>query len=269
MRGRRLLLLAVVALALSPAAQARDLLVCDDPNNLPFSNDRLEGFENRIVALIATDLDATVTYTWWAERRGFLRNTLKAGTCDLVPGIPTATKIVKVTPPYYRASYVFVTRTDGPDVRSFDDPALRTLKVGVQVIGNDHFSTPPAHALAGRGITENVHGFSVYGDYAQPNPPARILDAVLSHDVDVAAVWGPLAGYFTKRDRLPLRLIPVSPQVDGLKLSMVYDISMGVRLEDEALWHDVSAALDRHRSEVDAILAEYGVTGAASGLTMP
>ena len=116
--------------------------------------------------------------------------------------------MVKATIPYYRSTYVFVTRTDGPDIKSFDDPALRTLKVGVQIIGNDHFCTPPAHALADRGITDNVRGFSVYGDYAQPNPPARILDAVVDREVDVAAVWGPLAGYFIKHDTLPLRMTP-------------------------------------------------------------
>ncbi len=258
----RRLLLALAAVCLcSTAGQARELLVCDDPNNLPFSNDKLEGFENKIVALIAKDLGATVKYTWWAERRGFVRNTLKAGLCDLIPGIPTSMDLVKATIPYYRSTYVFVTRTDGPTVTSFDDPALRVLKVGVQVIGNDHFSTPPAHALADRGITDNVHGFSVYGDYAQPNPPARILDAVVGREVDVAAVWGPLAGYMTKHDHLPLRLTPVQPRVERSRVPMFYDISMGVRRDDEALWHEVNQSLFQHKAEIAAILNDYGVPG--------
>jgi mxaJ protein len=267
---RSLLCLGVVSVcALSFAVPAmtapRVLNVCDDPNNLPFSNDKQEGFENKIVDLVAKDLGATVTYTWWAERRGFVRHTLKAGSCDLIPGIPSTMDMVRATAPYYRSTYVFVTRQDGPIIKSFDDPALRSLKVGVQIIGNDHFSTPPAHALARRGITENVRGFSVYGDYSQPNPPARILDAVVSREVDVAAVWGPLAGFFTKRDKLPLRLTPVSPMIDGPNLPMVFDISMGVRREDGVLLREVGATLARHRGEIAAILADYGVPGADLG----
>ena len=167
----------------------RQLRVCADPNNLPFSNDRLEGFENKIAALIARDLNATVTYTWWAQRRGFLRNTLKAATCDLVIGIPSRVDAVLTTSPYYRSTYVFVYQKDtGPPVRSLDDPILRTVKIGVQLIGDDGTNTPPAHALAHRHIIQNVVGYSVYGDYAQANPTARIIEAVAQGAVDVAVV---------------------------------------------------------------------------------
>ena len=266
MRIIRLLVVATLATcSMSAVTVARELLVCDDPNNLPFSNDKLEGFENKIVELIAKDLDATVQYTWWAERRGFVRNTLKAGTCDLIPGIPSTMEMVRATAPYYRSVYVFVTRTDGPSVASFDDPALRTLKIGVQIIGNDHFNSPPAHAFARRGIIDNIRGYEVLGDYRQPNPPARILDAVVDREVDVATVWGPLAGYFTKHGNLPLRLVPVAPAIDGPNLSMVFDISMGVRREDGALWREVSAALTHHKAEIAAILADYGVPGVTLG----
>lgn len=260
MTALRTLTVGIAAACLtSVLAQARDLAVCDDPNNLPFSNEKQEGFENKIVDLIAKDLDANVRYTWWAERRGFVRNTLKAGSCDLVPGIPTAMDMVRPTLPYYRSTYVFVTRNDGPEVKSLDDEALHRLKIGVQLIGNDGFNTPPAHALARRGIIDNVRGYGVYGDYRRPNPPARILDAVVDREIDVATVWGPLAGYFVKRDGLPLRLAPVSPWIDGSKLPMVFDISMGVRRDDEGLWREVNDSLLRHRAEIDAILADYGV----------
>ena len=95
----------------SPAARAAaPLRVCADPNNLPYSNDRLEGFENRLAALVAADLRTTVQYTWWAQRRGFLRNTLNAGICDVVIGWPARMELVRTTRPYYRSTYVFVTR---------------------------------------------------------------------------------------------------------------------------------------------------------------
>jgi mxaJ protein len=258
----RLAALALLAVLLpAGGAGARELRVCADPNNLPFSNRAGKGFENKIVELLARDLGATVTYTWWAQRRGFFGNTLKAGLCDVVPGVPSAMEMVLTTAPYYRSAYVFVTRTkDGPAVRSLDDPALRTARIGVQLIGSDRANTPPVHALARRGIVENVRGFMVYGDYREPNPPARIVQAVADGDIDVAIVWGPLAGYFAQKQSVPLAVAPVAPQIDGpMMLPMAFDISMGVRSEDKALKGELDGALQRRRAEIGAILARYGV----------
>jgi mxaJ protein len=244
---------------LAPQVAARELRICADPNNLPFSNDRLEGFENAIAALVAQELHATPAYTWWAQRRGFIRNTLKAGACDLVPGVPSNMEMLRTTEPYYRSTYVFVTRPGEPTVRSFNDAALRSLRIGVQLIGDDGANTPPAHALARRGIVSNVRGYPVYGDYRQPNPPFRIVQAVADHEIDMAVVWGPLAGYVAKRVSPPLQITPVAPQFDGPQAPMAFDISMGVRKEDQALRNEVDAALDRRRPEIDAILADDGV----------
>ncbi|HVG45621.1 MAG TPA: quinoprotein dehydrogenase-associated putative ABC transporter substrate-binding protein, partial [Longimicrobium sp.] len=209
------LALGAAGCARADARPARELRVCADPNNLPFSNARGEGFENRIAELVARDLDARVRYTWWAQRRGFFRNTLRAHACDLVPGVPTSFELVLATRPYYRSTYVFVHRADAPfRVRSFDDPVLRRLRVGVQLVGDDYANTPPAHALARRGIIDNVRGYTVYGDYRQDNPPARIIEAVAHGEIDVAVAWGPLAGYFATRQGVPLEIVPVSPQID-------------------------------------------------------
>src|SRR6185437_14500366 len=105
--------------------------------NLPFSNSRGEGFENRLVQLVAAELHARVQYTWWAQRRGYVRNTLKDRRCDLWPGVATQVDMVATTRPYYRSTYVFLTRADRHlRIASFDDPALRRLKIGVQMVGN-------------------------------------------------------------------------------------------------------------------------------------
>ena len=243
-----------------PAPTHRALRVCADPNNLPFSNQRQEGFENRIAEIVARELDAKVEYTWWAQRRGFIRNTLRAGLCDLVPGVPTSFELVLVTRPYYRSTYVFVHRKDAPfTVRSFDDSVLRRLRIGVHYIGDDYANAPPAHALGNRGIVANVSGFSIYGDYSTPNPPAEIVRAVADNRIDVAVVWGPLAGYFARRQKVPLTIVPVSPQIDVPFLPFVYDISMGVRRDNPALKAEVEGALVRRRAEIDAVLDEYGV----------
>ncbi|HYX26285.1 MAG TPA: substrate-binding domain-containing protein [Thermoanaerobaculia bacterium] len=238
----------------------RELRVCADPNNLPFSNQRLEGFENRLAEIVARDLGASVRYTWWAQRRGFFRNTLKAGVCDVVLGVPASLQMVAPTRPYYRSTYVFVYRQDrGFQIRSFDDPALKRLRIGVQIVGNDYANTPPVHALAARGIVANVTGYTVYGDYTRPNPPARILDAVAAGEIDVAVVWGPLAGYFAPREPVALALVPVAPQIDLPFLPFVYDIAVGVRRGDERLRGEIDAVLERRRGEIDALLDRYGV----------
>jgi mxaJ protein len=249
----------VFSLALtSGAATARELRVCADPNNLPFSNDRLEGFENRIVDLIAAELQAEVTYTWWAQRRGFIRNTLRANACDLTAGTIAGLPMLASTKPYYRSTYVFVTRPDLPEITSFDDPALPSLRIGVHLIGDDGFNVPPAHALARRGMVENVRGYSLYGDYNEQNPPARLVDAVASGDIDVAVAWGPLGSYFAALQSPALTVTPVHPALDG-PLPMTFAISMGVRRDDARLKPDIEGVLQRRRSDIDAILDAFHV----------
>ena len=264
---RRALLSAAAVLVFMPAGlvalhaeKSRALRVCADPNNLPFSNKAGAGFENRLAEMLADDLDARLEYTWWPQRRGFVRNTLRAGTCDVVMGVPMSFELAMATRPYYRSTYVFVTRKDRAlDITSLDDPRLKRLRVGVTVIGDDYANSPPAHALARRGIVRNVTGFSIYGDYSQPNPPARLIDAVAAGDVDVAVAWGPMAGYFARAAKVPLALEPVTPAIDIPYLPFVFDISLGVRREDTALRDEIDAFLARRRPAIDSLLAHYGV----------
>jgi mxaJ protein len=245
---------------------ARELRVCADPNNLPFSNQRLQGFENQLADLIAQEMKVAVRYTWWAQRRGFIRSTLNAGLCDVVMGVPSSFELALVTRPYYRSTYVFLSRKDGgPSVRSFDDPVLHDLKIGVQIIGDDYANSPPAHALTQRGVIGNLIGYTVYGDYREDSPPARIVRAVADGEVDLAVVWGPLAGYFAPRQRVPLAMVPVSPQIDLPFLPFVYDISMGVRRGDTALQQKLDDILVRRKPDVDALLDRYGVPRVGRG----
>lgn len=249
-----------LAATAAPAAAARALRVCSDPNNLPFSNEARQGFENHIADVIGRDLNMPVQYTWWAQRRGFIRNTINAGLCDVVMGTPSSMDMLLTTRSYYRSTYVFVTRRDRHlGIRSFDDPRLRTLRIGVQLIGDDFANTPPAHALAKRGMVRNLVGYPVYGDYRQPNPPARIMDAVAKGAVDVAVVWGPLAGYFASRAPGTLELIPVSPQIDLPYLPFVFDIAMGVRRRDTTFRAQLDQVLERRKPMIDSILSAYHV----------
>jgi mxaJ protein len=244
----------MIFLLLAALTLPRELRVCSDPNNLPFSNDRGEGFENKIAELLARSLDAHLQYTWWAQRRGFLRNTLEAKSCDVVMGVPAQADNVLPTRPYYRSSYVFVWRRGGRAVRSLDDPALRGLRIGVPVVGDDGANPPPVHALGRRGIVDNVVGFSVYGDYASPNPPLRIMDALARRQIDVAVVWGPLAGSFAR----DVQIAPVTPSSDA-GLPFVFAISLGVRRGDVQRQRELDAVLVQRRAEVERILDAFRV----------
>jgi mxaJ protein len=255
-RSRSVFALAFVALtSLVDAHEPRTLRVCADPGDLPFSNRAQAGFENAIVGVVAKSLNARVEYVWWPQLRGFARKTLDNDTCDLWPGVPVGMDSMAVTQPYYRSSYVFVTRDDRHlDLRSFDDPRLGALVIGVQLIGNDATNTPPAHALARRGIAANVRGYMVYDVRAASSP---IVSAVADRTLDVAIVWGPTAGYFAKTSGVPLRLEP-TPSRDG-NLPMTFAISMGVRKDNIALRDEIDGAFTANKVAIGGILDQFGV----------
>ena len=246
----------------APAAASRPepLRVCADPNNLPFTNNRGEGFENRLAQLLARDLGARLEYVWWAQRRGFLRNTLNAGLCDVVMGFPTEIEMALTTRPYYRSTYVFVARRDRHlRIDSFDDARLKRLRIGVPMVGDDGANAPPAHALARRGMVKNLVHYSVFGDYRQDSPPSALIAAVARGDVDVAAAWGPLAGYFGARQPVPLDIVPVRSERDSPFLPFAFDMSMAVRRGDKARKAMLDAFIERRRGEIDALLSEFHV----------
>jgi mxaJ protein len=241
-------------------ASANAFRVCADPNNLPFSDSAGGGFENRIASLLAADFHQRLQYAWLPQRRGFVRNTLRAGLCDVVMGVPTSYQLTAATNAYYRSTYVFVTRAGGGiKVRSFDDRALRHLRIGVHMIGSDYASSPAILSLIRRGLGKQIVGYMIYGDYSQPHPPSALIDAVAKGDVDVAIAWGPLAGYFASRSKIPLELTPVSPIIDLPFTPYVFDIGMGVRRGDSTRLDALNAELARRRADIRRILDSYGV----------
>src|SRR5438128_6629721 len=226
--------------------------VCADPNNLPYSNERLGGFENKIVELIAREFGATPTFTWWPDRRGFIRNTLRANQCDVVIGVPNGYDQVRWTTPYYRSSYAFVFVKGGKfQVRSWDDDSLRRARIGVIA------ATPPADALIKKGLMGNVVAYRLTIDYTTEYP-GKIVDDVAAGKVDVAIVWGPLAGYFAKKAAVPLEVVVVPP-LEGVPVPFTYEISMGVRKRDNARQEQLEALLRKHEAQIVSILQEYGV----------
>lgn len=245
---------------LAESAVAEPLGVCADPNNLPYSNARQEGLENALAELVAGALGREgVRYAWHPQRRGFVRNTLEAGRCEVIMGVPGDYELAQPTAPYYRSTYVFVYRASADyEIGGLDDPRLRELKIGVHVVGDDYSSTPGAVALGRRGLVDNLVGYSVYGDYREPHPTSRLIEAVAAGEIDVAVAWGPLAGYFAPRQPVALRVVPVSPRVDG-DVPFTFAIAMAVRRGNEGLRARLDDVIHDRRQEIHALLEEYGV----------
>lgn len=250
---------ALIAALGGEAAERRVLRVGADSNNLPFSNARGEGFENKIAELVARELRAELEYVWWPPRRGGVRESLDAGRADIVIGVPVGAVGLATTRAYYASTYVFVYRRGAIPVESFDDPVLRILRVGVTMIGEGFAHTPPAHALVARGCIENLHGYPLHGDDGPENSTGEIVRAVARGEIDVAVAWGPFAGYYATRQLTPLQLAPVSPERDGPDLPFVFRIAMGVRKDDDALRRRLDEILVRCRAEIDRILDDFGV----------
>jgi mxaJ protein len=236
------------------AAEMTVLRVCADPNNLPYSNDESQGFENKIAELIAQELGVHLEYYWWPHQRGVVRNTLNRKQCDVLIGIPAGYDLVLWTKPYYRTGYVIAfPEGRGPRITSLDDPRLAEARIGV------YRDTPPHDALARRGLVgANLVQYLLLYDWEHPDYPlaAPIWD-LLNGKIDVALIWGPIVGYFVKRQGVSLEMIPI--ENDNLGQPMSYAISMGVRKGDHELKGVLEAVVERRMADIRRILEDYGV----------
>ena len=232
--------------------------VCADPDNMPSSNDKLEGYENKLATLISQELKAKLEYVWYPTRRGYFR-ILNGMYCDLAMEVPAGLDMAGTTKPYFRSGYVFVTRKGSglEDLKNLADPRLKKLKIGVNIYTSDAENSPPAMALSHYGVVGNLTGYSTFFD--QNNRPEDIINAVAKKDVDLAIAWGPLAGYFAKQTTVPLVLTPL-PAKDSLsEFPFQYNIGIAVRRKDKEFRDSLEAVLARRQPDVQAILKEYAV----------
>jgi mxaJ protein len=222
---------------------------------MPFSNQKGEGFENKIAELVGRDLGLTVTYYWWPHQRGLVRNTLRAGTCDVLVSIPKGYDPVLWTKPYYRSAYVIAQlRNNGHAVTSLEDPALKQLRIGT------YAGSPPFDALAERGLSSSLAVYPLFFDPRvtdHSRRPVKLLEDVVAGEVDVAMAWGPMAGYFLKS--AAVTSVDLVPLPDEPRIPMTFEFSMGVAKGNQALKQQLDEAIDRHREEITRILTDYGV----------
>lgn len=228
------------------------LRVCADPGNLPYSNDKGEGFENKIAELIAADLGVPLEYTWFPQTVGFVRMTLAAKRCDLIIGVATTNELMQNTNPYYRSGYMIVHRRD-LDVAGgrLDDPAFKDLRLGVQP------RTPVATIAARYGLLQRAKSYPLIVDTRLEKPARDMVQDVAEGEIDAALTWGPLAGYWVKEMAPDLMLTPLAPDPGHQRLD--FRVSMGIRYNEPDWKHLLNKLLAKHKDEIEAILAGYGV----------
>jgi quinoprotein dehydrogenase-associated probable ABC transporter substrate-binding protein len=228
------------------------LKVCADPNNLPFSNEQRQGFENKIAELIGVELGLKVDYAWFPQVIGFVRNTLRAHLCDLVMGTVAGDEIMQTTNPYYFTTYVMFYRSDkGFTFEGLQDPGLAKLRLGV-VAG-----TPPADLLVRHDLMSHATPYALSVDTRAQSSTHQMVQDVVDGTIDVGCLWGPIAAYYRKRDDLPLNMVPLKDEPGAAR--MEYHIAMGVRANEPEWRRRVNAAILKRQPEITAILRDYGV----------
>jgi len=240
------------------AAQTSDLVdrsalkVCADPNNLPFSDEKKEGFENKIAELVGAELGRPVDYIWFPQVIGFVRNTLQAHLCDLVIGTVAGDEIMQTTNPYYFTTYVMFYRSDkGLAADGVQDPRLASLRLGV-VAG-----TPPADLLVHHDLMSRTKPYALTVDTRAESPTHEMVQDVVDGTIDAGFLWGPIAGYYRKHDALPLILVPLKSEPGAAR--MAYHIAMGVRANEPEWRRRVNAAIVSRQAEITGVLRDYGV----------
>lgn len=226
------------------------LRVCADGNLLPYSNEQGEGFENRIAEMVGAELGLPVTYYWWPQVIGFVRNTLRARHCDLIIGAAVGEELMQNTNPYYRSAYALVYRTDsGLRAEDLSDPGLQGARIGVVA------QTPPAGALLQHGLT-NIEPYQLNVDTRAIQPARTALQDVVDRRLDAAVIWGPIAAWYAQEQDAPLAVVPLADD-GGVQLQFL--VSMGLR-QGETRWkHWLNDFIREHQAELDAVLADYGV----------
>ena len=236
----------------------KEFKVCADPENMPYSNQKGEGFENKIAELLAKDLGKELTYEFWLDRQGFLRNTINAQRCDVIMGMGSDVDNLRTSKPYYRSGYVFVYRkSSNYNIKDWDSPDLGKGIIGI--VGE----SPPTIPLRDHDLMGNAHPYRIQRDLNFP--PSLMIDDLVAGKNDIAIIWGPIGGYFAKQSKEPLVVVPIPEfksernSLDTQKGKSEFNISVAVRKKDKERMEMIQGALDRNQSKIMKILDDYGI----------
>jgi mxaJ protein len=231
--------------------------VCADPANLPFSNNKQEGFENKIAEVLAKDLGLKLSYMYWPDRMGFYRNTLNAKRCDVIIGTADGNDSVRTSKPYYRSGHVYVWRKESNyNITDWDSPDLKKGIIGV--VGQSPATIP----MDEKGLISNARPYRMQRDLNLPS--SYLIDDLEKKEIDIAIAWGPIGGYFAKQSKVPMevRIIPEYvgyDEINSAKGKEFWNISVGVRKKDKERMEKIDAALVRNKAAIDKILDDFGI----------
>lgn len=257
--GTGLLAFTLAGGATGAGAQTSDLVsrsslrVCADPANMPMSNEKRQGFENKIADLVGRTMNIPVTYTWFPQATGFVRQTLNLKKCDLIIGFAQGHELVQNTNHYYRSIYVmFYKKGSGLDgVETLDDPRLKDKRIGVTA------GTPPANILAVNGLIGRAVPFPLTVDRRYESPADRMIEQVNNGEIDLGLLWGPIAGPILKEKYPDIVLKPLNKETKGPRMS--YRITMGLRPNEPEWKHQLNDLIKAHQQEINQILLDAGV----------
>jgi quinoprotein dehydrogenase-associated probable ABC transporter substrate-binding protein len=229
------------------------LRVCADPRNLPFSNEKGEGFENKLAEFLATKLQKKIDYMYFPQATGFVRMTLGAHRCDVIMGFPQGDDLVQGTNPYYRTAYALVSKQNSglDDVTTLEDARLKGKHIGI-VAG-----TPPATNMAVNGLMTNAKPYPLMIDTRVDSSAEAMINDLNKGDIDAAILWGPMAGFYAKKASPPLHVTPLVKEKAGPQL--VYRIGMGVRRADQNWKRLLNRLIQENQPEINKILFDYGL----------
>lgn len=231
--------------------------VCADPENMPYSNSKQEGFENKIAEVLAKDLGLKLTYQFWPDRFGFYRNTINAKRCDVIIGTSEGNDVLRTSKPYYRSGHVYVWRKESNyNITDWTSPDLKKGIIGV--VGE----SPATIAMDQNDLITNARPYRMQRDLNLP--PSYLIDDLAKKEIDVAIAWGPIGGYFAKQSKVPMevRMIPEyvgRDVINSAKGKEFWNISVGVRKKDKERMEKIQASLDRNADKITKILDDYGI----------
>lgn len=227
--------------------------VCADPDNMPYSNVKQEGFEDKIAALLAQDLGKKLAYTYAYNRQGFYRNTINANRCDIIISTTSDNDALRTSKPYYRSGYVFVyKKNSGYNITDWDSPDLHKASIGI--IGE----SPATRPLADHNLMGNARPYRMQRDLNVP--PSFMIDDLVKGDIDVAIMWGPIGGYYAKQSKEPLVVVAI-PEYEETNIhgKEQWNISVATRKKDKERMAMIQGALDRNQDKILKILDDYGI----------
>ena len=233
------------------------LRICADPNNLPYSNQNNEGYENKIADLFAKKLgNIPVMYSWYPMTSGFVRRTLDAKTCDLIVTFPAIHEFVQNSNPFYNSSYVLMSLEEKDiKIKTLSDPQIKEKKYKIGIISG----TPPSSYVPKYKLFDQVKFYRQAADPRKQKPWVDVTNDLVDGKIDIGILWGPYAGYEAKKAKKPIKIVPLTKEEITSRGKLVYRFTMGIRRNAPEWEKTINNLIKDNQEEINQILRGYGI----------